>query len=108
LNVISIFNILVYAIFFTQLAFAELKENVISGEGSNIAYYFHFITLAIVIYFAWLLYKTNKEQLIFEVFNKKAIVWIIAGAIVYITSSELILDGLKIGNPEITAEQLTD
>jgi len=96
------------AAFISQLPYWELKENIIRGEGTAVAYLLHFIALAFLIYFGWLLYKTNKEKVVFKIFNKKATIWIIAGLIIFITSSELILEALVIGNPEITTAQLIE
>ena len=107
-NVISILNIGAYAVLFIQLPFYELKENIINGGGSSIVYQLHFLALALIIYFGWLLYKTNKEKVVFQKFNHKSVVWIIAVLIIIITSTELILDGLIIGNPELTTEQLAE
>jgi len=108
LNVISIINIIAFAVFFMQIPFFELENNIINAEGGSLAYQLHFLALALIIYFGWLLYKTNKDQLVFEKFNHKAVVWIIAVVIIVITSTELILNGLIIGNPEITTEQLAE
>ena len=108
LNIICVFNTILYILLIVELPFQELKETIISGENTSIAYLFHFVSLTLIIYFIWLLYKTNKENFVFNIYNKKAILWLLAGAVVYIASKELLIEGLIIGSPKITSEQIVE
>jgi len=105
-TIIAIINILLFAFWFSAFAFKEHHEILRYGTGKPIAFYLHYISLALTGYFGYQLYLSNKEKIIFSFFNKKNIAWITAFLIVYITSSEVMLHGLKILNSPITTEEI--
>lgn len=108
LNIIAAVNVLMYTFIFSNLPFAEQKENISSGTGIQVAYYFHFIALALIIYFGYLLYKTNKIEKVFSVFNHKFMIWGVAFAVVYLASTELILQGIQIMDLQITSAMIAE
>jgi len=107
LNIISIFNILVYVILFIIVPFAELKEAIAKGVDYKTAYYLHYCSLALVIFFGWLLYKTNKGKVVLPLFKSKATIAIAVVLLVIIASSELLLQGLYLDDISVTETQIS-
>jgi len=108
LNAICIINLLIYCFFIALLPFGELKMNISENTHIQSGYLLHFINLVLIIYFVWLLYKTNKDTLTFNFYTKKISLWLLAGSLIFIASNEVILEGLVISNPEITTQQITE
>jgi len=106
INVIAIFNIVLFVLGFSKLAFIEHLEYISSGSFQRIAYYLHFISLVLILYFGYLIYKTNKQKIVFEIFNKKMFIWITAIFVIIIASIEVMLHGLVILNAPITMQEL--
>ncbi|WP_117885531.1 DUF2339 domain-containing protein [Aureibaculum luteum] len=106
MNIIAIFNITLFILYISILAFSEHKEYLSTGVHTEIAFYLHYISLAFIIYFAYLLYNSNKQKVVFPIFENKLFIWLAAIAVIFITSSELMLHGLKILNSPVTVEQL--
>jgi hypothetical protein len=52
------------------------------------------------------LYQINKDNPVFELFKKEAVVWIAAFFVLYLASSELMLHGLVISNSPVTAQEV--
>lgn len=96
--IVAIINILIFIFLFSRLPFLEQKGNLIFAENSQLAFYVHYVSLLIVGYFCYLIYKTNKKS---RLFSSRVIIWITAFLIVYLASSELIIHGLKIIDPQI-------
>ncbi|MEN2400467.1 DUF2339 domain-containing protein [Flavobacterium sp. MC2016-06] len=105
-TLIAIINILLSAFWFTFYAFNEHQAIISLGTGTPIAFYLHYISLLITLYFGYLLYKMNSEKLVFSMFSKKRFVWIAAFMVIYITSAELMLHGLKLLNSPVTIDQI--
>ncbi|RPD98169.1 DUF2339 domain-containing protein [Aureibaculum marinum] len=102
-NVIAIFNIIVYLFSISILTYGEHKAYLVSGINIEIAFYLHYLSLALICFFGYLIYITNKLQLTFPVYKKKAFIWIAALVVIYIFSNEVMLHGLKILNSPVTA-----
>lgn len=106
MNIIAIINIVIFILFISALAYSEHHNFLIKNTETEIAFYLHYISLALVVYFGYLIYSSNKVKLVFSIFEKKLFIWIAAITIIIITSNELMLHGLKILNTPITASQI--
>lgn len=106
-TLIAVTNIILFAFWFTYYSFSEHIEIMTFGStGKPIAFYLHYISLLIIIYFGFLLYKMNSEKLVFSMFSKKFFAWIAAFLVIYIASTELMIHGLKLLNSPVTTDQI--
>ncbi len=106
LNVIAIGNIILFVIYISRLAFIEHQEYIASGFHQRTAFYLHYISLLLVVYFGYLIYRTNKVVAVFEAFQKNIVVWIAAFFIICISSIEVSLHGLVLLNSPITMQEI--
>lgn len=102
---ISTINIIVYAFAFTILAFKEQEDYLSSTVILRIGFILHYISLACIIYFGYILYNINQKRLLPSVFNAKLYIWVVAFFIVYIASSEVMLHCLVLSTEPVTAQQ---
>lgn len=105
-TLIAVINIILFAFWFTYYSFSEHTEIMIFGTGKPIAFYLHYISLLIIIYFGFLLYKMNSEKLVFSMFSKKFFAWTAAFLVIYIASTELMIHGLKLLNSPVTIDEI--
>ena len=105
-NILACVNIILFTFVFSTLTFTENYNHVSAGNSENITYYLHFILLALTIYFGFLLYKMNKENKISDLLKKPIFTWIAAFFIIYIASSELMLQGLKLNDTPVTLQEV--
>lgn len=94
INIVAIWNSVVFAFLFPRIPFLEQRDNMINGTHTHIAYYLHILSLILMIYFWYLLYHSNKKQKVFSAFNAKFTLWGAVFIIVFIASTEVILQGL--------------
>jgi uncharacterized membrane protein len=106
LNVIALSNTILYAFVFSKIVFIEHQEYISSGVQQQISFYLHYVSLTIIIYFGYLVYKTNKAVAVFELFQHKLAIWIFAFLIVFIASLEVSIHGLVLLNSPFTIETL--
>ena len=104
LNVIAVFNVALFAFVFSKISFSELQQNLLITDGSSIAFYLHYFSLALMLYFFYLIYNTNRKKKVFQLFENRIAVWIGAFLVIFILSSELILHGLQFMNAEMAIE----
>lgn len=104
-TIIVIINIVLFTFGFSNYAFFEHTEILTSGFGKPIAYYLHYISLALILYSAYQLFHINKN-ISFEFFKSRYFVWAAAFFIIYIASSEVMLHGLVLMNSPITLQDL--
>ena len=103
--VIAITNIVLFTFGFSNYAFFEHKEILVSGTGQPVAFYLHYISLALIIYFGYQLFVINKS-ISFSFFKNKYFIWAAAFFIIYLASSEVMLHGLALLNSPITLQDL--
>lgn len=104
--IIAITNIVLYTFWLSIFTFKEHQEILSSGTGQPIAFYLHYISLLLTVYFGYQLYYINKKNLFFNTVNKKNYTWIIAFLIVYIASSEVMIHGLLFLDSAITVHDI--
>ncbi len=90
-TIIGLFNILLFTFWFSNTAFNENYEYLNSVVQFRFSFWLHYVSLAIVIYFGYQIYSINKKKLVFEFFDNKYMLWIIAFFIIYLASTELML-----------------
>jgi hypothetical protein len=105
-TLIAVINIVLFAFWFSNYAFSEHEDILAYGTGRSIAFYLHYISLLIIVYFGFLLYKINSKKMILSMFNKKFFVWAVAFFIIYIASSEVMLHGLVLMNSPVTLHDI--
>lgn len=98
-------NIILFAFWFSNYPFLEHKDIISSGIGESIAFYLHYVSLIITIYFAYQLFLIYKKA-DFDLFEHRYFMWIAAFLIIYIASSEVMLHGLIIMNSPVTIHDL--
>ncbi|TRX24113.1 DUF2339 domain-containing protein [Flavobacterium franklandianum] len=105
-SIIAVINIVCFAFWFSNYAFYEHEQYITTGIHQRIGFYLHYISLLIIVFFGYKLYQINKENPVFELFQKKIIVWIAAFFIIYMASAELMLHGLVLTNNPVTAQEV--
>jgi uncharacterized membrane protein len=105
-SIVAVANITLFAFWFSNYAFYEHEQYIRTGIHQRIGFYLHYVSLLIIVLFASKLYQINKENPAFELFKKKAVVWIAAFLILYLASSELMLHGLIISNTPVTTQDV--
>lgn len=104
--IIAAVNIVLFVFCFSIFAFYEHEQYIRTGIHQRIGFYLHYISLLITLFFGYTLYQINKENPVFELFQKKFIVWIAAFFIIYMASTELMLHGLVLSNSPVTAQEI--
>ena len=105
-SLIAVINIVLFAFWFSNYAFYEQDHYIATGIHQRIGFYLHYISLLIILFFGYQLYQINKENPVFEFFQKKIIIWIAAFFIIYIASTELMLHSQVISNVPVTAREI--
>ncbi|SHG31980.1 Predicted membrane protein [Flavobacterium fluvii] len=105
-SIIAVVNIVLFAFCFSNYAFYEHEQYIATGFHQRIAFYLHYISLFITLFFGYRLYQINKENPVFELFQKKIVIWIAAFFIIYLASTELMLHGLILSNAPITTPDI--
>ena len=105
-SIVAVTNIALFAFWFSNYSFYEHEQYIRTGIHQRIGFYLHYVSLFIIILFALKLYQINKENPAFELFKKKAVVWMAAFLILYLASSELMLHGLVLSNAPVTTQEV--
>ncbi len=105
-SIIAIINIVLFAFCFSNYAFYEHDQYIATGIHQRIGFYLHYILLLITVFFGYKLYQINKENPVFELFQKRIVIWIAAFFIIYMASTELMLHGLVLSNNPVTAQEV--
>ncbi len=105
-TLLAIVNIILFAFAFSHFAFVEHEDYISTGNYNRIAFYMHYIMLAIVIYFCYQLYKMYREKEIATFFKKPILVWIAAFFLIYMASTEVMLHGLALNDSPITVKEV--
>ena len=93
-NIVAIWNSVVFAFIFARIPLLEHRDNMLNETHTHMAYYLHILSLLLILYFWYLLYISNKREKVFSVFNAKWTLWSAVFIMVFIASTEVILQGL--------------
>jgi uncharacterized membrane protein len=92
---LSLANIVAYILLFSRLPLEELKESFNLSVASNVAFLLHYVSLACVIFFGWVVWKDGKTTNSFNLSNKNWFSWLAAAAVVVVCSSEVLVHGSR-------------
>lgn len=104
--IIGLVNIFLFTFFFSNTPFYEHYEYMTSEVPYRISFWLHYLSLGIVVYFGWQIYKLNKENAVFEFFRSKFVLWIVAFFIIYLASTELMLHSEAISLSPVTSNEV--
>lgn len=102
ISLIAITNIILFTFLFIHFAFLEHLDCITTSGTSRLGFYMHYVSLAITLYFGFLLYKMRNEISVSGIFNKKIFTWLAAFFVIYIASTEIMLHGLVLMNSPVT------
>ncbi|WP_291287698.1 DUF2339 domain-containing protein, partial [Flavobacterium sp.] len=102
---IALSNIVLFTFWFSNYPFFEHRDLITTGTGTSIAFYLHYISLLITIYFGYQLFKIYKK-VDFTFLQSRYLIWGAAFFVLYITSSEVMLHGLVVMNSPVTLHDL--
>lgn len=105
-TIIAIANIVLFVFVFSHFAFSENEDYINTGIQQRTAFYLHYISLAITIYFGIQLYKMYSEKTLSTFFNKKIFLWIATFFVIYIASTEVMLHGLVLTDSQISTQEI--
>ncbi|RZJ67043.1 MAG: DUF2339 domain-containing protein [Flavobacterium sp.] len=101
-NILACLNIAMLVFWFSRFPFREHLEYIASGDYSRLAFFLHYLWLAILIGFGIGLYRTNKDDAK-SFFTEPAALWICAFLVIFVSSSELLLHTYLFSNTPVTA-----
>jgi hypothetical protein len=102
-----IFNFInagLFVLFFTTLPIVDFKENLMNGYIVNVGFVFHYISLLCFVFIVFQMHKAITKPGSSIVFNKVLNTVLISIAVLYLSSSELILHVLKFVLPHNLSE----
>lgn len=103
--IITVTNIVLFTFGFSNYAFFEHTDIIRTGKGQPIAFYLHYISLAIIVYSGYQLFQIQNRNN-FSFFKNRYFVWVAAFFIIYIASSEVMLHGLVLMNSPVTLQDI--
>ncbi|CAD0008306.1 DUF2339 domain-containing protein [Flavobacterium salmonis] len=103
--IIAVTNIVLFTFGFSNYAFFEHTDIIRTGKGQPIAFYLHYISLAIIVYSGYQLFQIQNRNN-FSFFKNRYFVWVAAFFIIYIASSEVMLHGLVLMNSPVTLQDI--
>lgn len=92
---LSLINILIYIGFYYNLSFQEMSDNFAGNYASQIAFITHYLLLACLFYFGYVLYSQRNSASYSKYLNHHLALWILAFFGVYILSNEVMIHSLK-------------
>jgi uncharacterized membrane protein len=101
-TLLGVGNIVLWAFWFSNYPFYENIDVILRG-GNRLAFNVHYISLGIVLYLAYGVYKIHKEHLEIGFLNTKSALWVASFLIIYMASSELMLHGLVFSSKQEVA-----
>ena len=104
--IIAICNVVLFTFYISNFAFTEHKNFIATGNVGRLAFYTHYFSLVLTIYFAFIIYKMYKNNELHVAFSKSIFAWIGIFFIVYIASTELLIHGLIFSNSPVTMADL--
>lgn len=105
-SIMGCINIIVFILFFSLFAFNEVEAYISTEIASKFAYWLHFALLAAVLYTAMQIYTMNSKMILTEFRGKSFLPWIVVVFLVYLASSELMLNALALSLNPINQEDI--
>ncbi|KGO86309.1 membrane protein [Flavobacterium rivuli WB 3.3-2 = DSM 21788] len=101
-SAIGIFNVVTFILFSSRYAYYEVEDYLNTAIAYKLAYWLHFVALALVFYTVALVYKLNQETINTRK-SKGILPWIGVFLLVYLASSELMLHWIVISIDPVKA-----
>jgi uncharacterized membrane protein len=101
---LSLLNILIYVLFFSSVPLEELQENFKLLAASNSAFLLHYVSLACIVFFGFVVWKDAKMTDSLGIFHKNWFIWLAATVVVYVCSNEVMVHGSRFLTPIISAD----
>ncbi|MEO0058793.1 MAG: hypothetical protein RLZZ312_440 [Bacteroidota bacterium] len=98
---LAVFNIFAFTFYISGFAFTEHHKFIETAIFSRTAFWVHYLSLAVTIYFAYLTFRFYKNQQLPKILYHAIIPWVAMFFIVYATSTELLIHGLIFSNDPI-------
>ncbi|MGO4772348.1 DUF2339 domain-containing protein [Flavobacterium sp. W22_SRS_FK3] len=102
---IAVTNIVLFTFGFSNYTFFEHTDTIRTGNGQPVAFYLHYISLAIIVYFSYQLFQIKSTNN-FSFFKNRYFAWASSFFIIYIASSEVMLHGLVLMNSPVTLNDI--
>ncbi|RXJ51239.1 DUF2339 domain-containing protein [Gelidibacter gilvus] len=106
ITILVVVNIILFAFVLMRIPFLELENNIQSSTQNYTAYYLHLLSLVIIVYFWYVLFKSNQGQRVFSIFKASWTLWAAVFVLVVMASTEMIIQGLHIMDVSIDNTQL--
>ena len=99
---IALFNIFAFTFLVSGYAFSEHKNYIATAVLCRVAFYVHYLSLILAIYFGYIVIKLYRNQQLNNFFYKPIFLWIAAFFVVYAASTELLIHGLVFSNEPVS------
>jgi len=105
-TVLAMINLVLYVVWWYNIPAKEVLWNIVSNKNSAIAFYFHYIVMACLMYYAVILARQILHKTSISFLKSKIAVWILVFCGVYILSNELVVHNLFAADSETIAQQI--
>ena len=105
-TVLAMINIALYVVWWYNIPSKEVLWNIAKNWNSSIAFNFHYIILACLIYYVTILANQILNKAHIDFLKSKIAVWILVFCGVYILSNELIVHQMFFVEPQIILDQI--
>lgn len=106
ITILVVVNIILFAFVLMRIPFLELENNIQNSTQNYTAYYLHLLSLALIVYLWYVLFKSNQGQRVFSIFKASWTLWAAVFVLVVMASTEMIIQGLHIMDVSIDSTQL--
>lgn len=106
ITILVVVNIILFAFVLMRIPFLELENNIQNSTQNYTAYYMHLLSLALIVYLWYVLFKSNQGQRVFSIFKASWTLWAAVFVLVVMASTEMIIQGLHIMDVSIDSTQL--
>ncbi|MBI3518401.1 MAG: DUF2339 domain-containing protein [Bacteroidetes bacterium] len=101
--VINFINAVLFVLFFTALPLIEFKESIMNGDNIQVGFICHYISIACFVFMLFQMHKAIEKPGNTIIFSKVLNTVLVSVAVLYLSSSELILHVFKITLPSVFA-----
>ena len=99
---IALFNIFAFMFLVSGQAFSEHKNYISTAILCRVAFYMHYFSLILTLYFGYIVIKLYRNQQLSNFFYKPIFLWLAAFFVVYAASTELLIHGLVLSNEPVS------
>jgi uncharacterized membrane protein len=107
-TILAMINIALYVVWWYNMPSKEVLWNIANNSNSSIAFYFHYIILACLIFYVTILANQILNKAHIDFLKSKIAVWILVFCGVYILSNELIVHQMFFVEPQTILSQIDE